>query len=227
MPRLWFMPFIFIALLPGLAVLAAWEVPISRAALPATETPTPTLTVIPTVGIQSPGTGKALQGNAAILGNTAVDGFTSATLYFGYTQDPTNTWFFIQSFDQPVANGMLAQWDTTTITDGAYDLKLSVLLQDGNKVDKIIRAVRVRNYTPIETDTPTPVTPSATPLPGAPTSTPTRTPTPILPTGTPLPTNPAQLSTAAVMDSLGKGALLVFGLFAILGLYVLLRQRRG
>jgi len=225
MLRLWLLSLMTMLILPGMSVLAAWQAPLSRVNARQTGTPTPTPT--PIVSIQSPAAGKALQGNVAILGNTAVEDFASANLYFGYTQDPTGTWFLIQSFDQPIANGALAQWDTTTITDGTYDLKLSVLLRDGDQVDKIIPALRVRNYTAIETDTPTPVTPTATPLPGAPTSTPTRSPTPILPTGTPLPANPAQLSTMALMDSLGKGALLVFGLFAVLGLYVLLRQRRS
>lgn len=224
MPRFWLFPLLLIFLLPGAEVLAAQGAPSSRQRALASETPTPTAT--PSVSIESPAAGQALQGSVAILGNTAVEGFASAELSFGYTQDSTGTWFLIQSYDQPIANGTLAQWDTTTISDGGYDLKLSVTLHDGRKSEKTTRGLRVRNYTAIETDTPTPVTPSATPLPGAPTSTPTRTPTPILPTGTPLPTNPAQLSTTALTDSLGKGALAVFGLFATLGLYALVRHRR-
>lgn len=224
MLRLWLFPLLFAFLLPGVAGLAhpGALLPVLKAR--ASETPTPTAT--PSVNIQSPVAGQALQGSVAILGNTAVEGFASAELYFGYAQDSTNTWFLIQSYDQPITNGTLAQWDTTTISDGSYDLKLAVTLQDGKKSEKITRGVRVRNYTAIETDTPTPVTPTSTPLPGAPTSTPTRTPTPVLPTGTPLPTNPAQLSPSALEDSLGKGALAVFGLFAVLGLYALARQRR-
>jgi hypothetical protein len=132
-------------------------------------------------------------GNIEVSVNTAVEGFVSAELLFGYTNNPTNTWFLISQSDAPIENGVLTNWDTTVISDGNYDLKLTVSLQDSTQISTVIPGVRVRNYSPIEPDTPTPITPTLTQVPGdtpMPTITPTPTITPIPPTPTPLPTIP-------------------------------------
>ena len=88
----------------------------------------------------------------------------------------------------------------------------------------VVKGLRVRNYTPIETSTPTPVTPTATLLPG---ELPTATPTPPTyhhPHPTALPPNPAGLVPGDVAFSLGKGALGVAGFFALMGVYGLVRR---
>src|SRR5512143_2183563 len=72
----------------------------------ATATPVP-------VAILSPLPGQALQGNVSISGNTAIAGFRSAELDFGYSGDATNTWFLIAESEETVDNDVLAQWDTT------------------------------------------------------------------------------------------------------------------
>lgn len=183
-------------------------------------TPTPEL-----FGIQSPVPGQALQGNVDVLGNVEIDGFEYAEIVFGYSGDPTNTWFLIQHLPEPVAGTVLVTWDTTKITDGTYDLMLVVQRTDGNKMSHTIERLRVRNYTPVETNTPTPVTPTSTPLPGAlPTPTTTLTASP-QPTPTPLPTNPARLTSKDINQSLERGILAVFGLFTIAGLYLLIKKR--
>ena len=181
---------------------------------------------VPNLSIRSPEPGQALQGSVNILGNTAVPGFISAELAFAYASsanNPAKTWFLIIEMDQPVSDGTLAQWDTNTITDGNYDLRLRVKRQDGSQDEAIVSGVRVRNYTPVETDTPTPVTPTATTVPGN-TPVPSSTPTsPAKPTPTPLPTNPAEITSADVSASLGKGALAILGLFALMGIYALVK----
>lgn len=199
------------------------------------ETPTPSLTstasfsattpvasVTPELSIRSPVPGQAVQGSVSIEGSSTASGFLSAELSFAYTGDSTGTWFLIAETSQPVQEGVLAQWDTGAITDGDYDLRLRVTLADGSHVETTIRGLRVRNYTPIETDTPTPVTPTFTQLPG---ETPAVTPTPVvLPSSTPLPPNPAEVSGQDITLSLGKGALAILGLFALLGVYKLVRN---
>ncbi len=69
------------------------------------------------------------------------------------------------------------------------------------QITLIVPGLRVRNYTPIETDTPTPLPPSATSGPGTaaaaqpyPEHDPHPSATPLPPTPTPLPTNPAIIS---------------------------------
>jgi hypothetical protein len=198
----------------------------------ATPTPGVTPTAPPSLEILSPLAGQALQGSLAIRGTTDIPGFQSAELNFRYSHDLTRTWFLIQTMDEPVLQGSLAQWDTTTITDGNYDLRLLVSIADGSQKEIIVMGLRVRNYTPIETNTPTPVTPTATQQPGdtpIPTDTPTPTATDIPPTPTGLPQNPAQVNPADLAISLGKGVLVVVGLFALVGIYQVLGslRRRG
>jgi hypothetical protein len=167
----------------------------------------------------TPQPGDALQGVVTITGTSQVDGFASAEIAFSYTGDPTGTWFRIASDDQPVLNGTLAIWDTTSISDGVYDLRLQVLTADGKTLQAIVSGLRVRNYTPVETPTPTEVIPAATPLP---TSTPTPTP---FPTPSSLPQNPAVLSTREVSLGIGYGGLAAILLFLVLGLYLRMRRR--
>ncbi len=153
-----------------------------------TPTGTPTITPTPVqVSLISPIDGQAVQGKVIIQGNTAIEGFKFAELSFAYSGTPPLTWFLIHTSEQPVTNGILAEWDTSTITDGLYDLQLKVLLENGDVITTNVKKLRVRNYTPIETDTPTPITPTATQVPGdtpvpSATATPTETPVPPTPT---------------------------------------------
>jgi hypothetical protein len=195
-----------ISLILGLSLLAAERSALTVAAQAAAPV------------IVSPAEGDALQGAVGVSGTSQVDGFASAELAFAYHDDPTGTWFPISTSSQPVTDGLLGSWDTTAISDGTYDLRLRVLLVDGSHVDVTVPNLRVRNYTPVETPTPTAVIPEATPLP---TITPTPTP---FPTPTILPANPVVLSPASVTISLGAGGLITLVLFAILGIY--LRARR-
>ncbi len=183
----------------------------------------PAKTAEPGISISSPVPGQALQGNVTISGSSVAEGFVSSELAFAYSGDPTDTWFLIVEATQPVAGGSLAQWDTSTITDGNYNLRLRDMLQNGNHLEVIVPGLRVRNYTPMETDTPTPVTPTATRLPGE-TPVPSITPTiAVRPTSTPLPTNPAEVSRNDIAMSAGKGALAIVGLFALMAVYKLVK----
>ena len=214
--------FLWLLLMAG-AARAQQETPTasstSAASLSAT---TPTASVTPALSIHSPVTGQAVQGSVSIEGSSTASGFVSAELSFAYTGDSTGIWFLIAEASQPVQDGVLAQWDTGAITDGDYDLRMRVTLADGSHAETTIRGLRVRNYTPVETDTPTPVTPTLTQLPG---ETPAVTPTPVvLPSSTPLPPNPAEVSDQDITKSLGKGALAILGLFALMGVYWLVRN---
>jgi hypothetical protein len=195
-----------------------------------TPTPSQNLPVeTPQALVRSPGDGQAVIGTVEIIGNTDLPGFLSAELSFAYQENPTNTWFLISSSTEPVRNGTLAEWDTSTITDGSYDLRLVVSRQDGDDLIYTVKDIRVRNYTPIETNTPTPVTPTATPLPGdtpVPTSTPTPTETPIPPTPTRLPPNPIQVTGGDFANSLVQGVAIIAGAFVVIGIYASIRNLR-
>jgi hypothetical protein len=183
------------------------------------------------IGLTSPQTGEALQGVIAISGTTAIDGFLTAAVYFSYSQSEVNAWFLVQDNLEAVADGEIATWDTTTLTDGIYDLKLVVTLEDSSQKEVIIHQVRVRNYTQIETSTSTlqpaqdvvqsPTSPSSTSLTN-------QTNQLILNkvTSTPLPMNPAELTGEDLIRSLEVGGLIIVGLFLAGGVYLGWNKRK-
>jgi hypothetical protein len=175
--------------------------------------------------INSPQTGQTLQGTVSIEGNSAVDGFLSAQLQFAYADDPTGTWFLIQETDQPVQDGTLATWDTTTLTDGVYSLRLRVRLADGTSFETQVDDLRIVNTVP--TETPVAVAPTSAPtaLPTQPKPAPTSTGTPY-PTPTPLNANPVAVQPGMVYASLQNGALVILGLFVLFGLILGIRSRK-
>jgi hypothetical protein len=191
--------------------------------------PTPTASPTP-VGpaVLSPTQGQALQGSVPIVVNTSVDEFASVELTFSYAKNPTDTWFFIAETEQTASNAEIAEWDTTTLTDGNYTLRLAVTKRDGSQVTVTVPGLRIRNYTAIETATPTFPAPSATSAPGdtpMPTASLVPSPSPVRLTSTPLPPNPAQVSPRDLGLSMAQGALAVFAFFALFGLVLAVRRR--
>jgi len=181
--------------------------------------PTPASDLPPAVEISNPDIGQALQGVVAVTGNSAIPEFKNSELSFAYSNDPTGTWFLIGENQEPIENGVLAHWDTTTITDGDYQLRLVVYLASGQQHIASVAGLRVRNYSAVETETPTP---SPTPKPGntpEPTSTSTPTLTPIPPTATAVPPNPAILEPHDLYTNMARGALAVIGFFSLIGFY--------
>ena len=200
-------------------------------------TPAPAWTELPgTVppasgGISSPGKGAVLSGVVEIRG-TALSAWD---LSFSYTDDSTGTWFPLAQSADPVSAGTLATWDTTTISDGFYVLRLHVSAADAMQDFKV--NVRVGNYSSAETATSTPtVTPASTST-AVPVFTSTSTSlaeatiqatlTPVLsPTmSAPLPPNPATLNPQDVAVNFGKGALGVAALFVFFGLLLSLGRK--
>jgi hypothetical protein len=207
--------------LPGLNARAFQDEPPATAELTATP-----LSASPQV--LSPSPGQALQGNVPIMVFTAVQGLQAVELTFGYYKDSTQTWFPIFQGEQALENQALLEWDTGQISDGDYTLRLVVTLIDGTQQTVLVPGLRVRNYTPIETNTPEPILPTDTPPPqdtSTPTSAPLPTQTPPPPTSTALQTNPAELTTQDVYVSAGKGALGVACLFALGLLYNSIRTK--
>lgn len=180
----------------------------------------------PPVTITSPAPDELLRGQVTITGGVNVPSFLSAQLDFAYASNPTNTWFNIQAFSQLPADSTLAVWDTTSITDGDYILRLHVNLQDGT-VQEVIVPVKIGNDvlpTPTAEPTPTPKPETVlipTPFLIAASPTPTDLPRP---TPTALPTNPISLGQNQIYMSLGRGALVILGLFALAGLMVRVRR---
>lgn len=182
----------------------------------------------PPVTLTSPKTGDVLRGQVTITGTLAVPNFASAQLDFTYASNPTGKWFALQTLSQPAQDSALFTWDTTSITDGDYILRLQVFLTDGTSQEVTV-PVRIQNDTPIPTATPVPTatleefvsvqipTPFLLAASPTPTDVPRSTPTP-------LPANPVALSQNEIYASLGRGALVIIGLFVFSGIALRLRR---
>jgi hypothetical protein len=115
-------------------------------------------------------------------------------------------------------------WDTTSLTDGDYNLRLRVNLQDGAFIDAIVTDLKIRNQEiPTATSTPTELptfnnqTPTARIIP----------PTEIIlsfPSSTPLPPNPASITTDLIYKVFAQSALVVLVLFILFSLLIRFRK---
>ena len=151
----------------------AWK-PHGALAQSLVSTPSPSQPVPAVWGsISQPLDGASLRGSVVISGSAA----GAWSLSFSYLQSPVETWFPLAQSSVPLQTGSFATWDTSNLTDGLYNLKLSVLSASGNQA--IIVKVRVNNYSFVETDTATALpSPSSTLTPTATIAlTPTATPT--------------------------------------------------
>ena len=187
--------------------------------------------------ILAPSAGQSLRGQVSITGTTDIPNFASAELDFAYASDSTNTWFLIQAFSQPVADSAIATWDTTSIGDGDYILRLRVTLQDGSFQDATVK-VKVQNESTLPTIilTPAPTVTYApstfTPQASMPISTgivgavdsPTSTALPVFATPTALPSNPVAVQTNEIYAGIQQGALVIVGLFLFFGILIRLRR---
>ncbi len=172
--------------------------------------------------VDTPQPGDVLMGKVSIKGSTDVLDFQSAEVSFRYEADAGETWYLIQQSSDAVRDGTLAVWDTTTIADGTYALRVRVALSVNRNVEVVIPYLRVRNYSPVETATPgapheglqqpTEVKPTATAA--------------VYPTPTDLPDNPAQITPVRLGFSLVQGAAFTIVSFVLLGIYLVLRAIR-
>jgi len=181
------------------------------------------------VALTSPHADDILRGSIAITGTTDIPNFLSAQLDFKYVSSDAENWFTLQTSSQPTLDSALYTWDTTSITDGNYILRLQVFLTDGTSQEVTV-PISILNDSTIPTPT---VTPTSTPetifLGQVPTpfllaASPTPTDVP-RPTPTPLPVNPISLNQSEIYASLTRGALVIIGLFVFAG--ILLRLRRS
>ena len=184
----------------------------------------------PAVAITSPQPGETLRGPIEIQGRMDAPNFASAELAFTYTaaSDSGGSWFTIQTFPQPIAGPAIATWDTSSVTDGDYTLRLRVTLQDGTFQDALVTDLKIRNDEPLPTVPPTQTLadfnfPQLTETPAAPSE---QTPTPFVtyPTSTPLPVNPASLTTTDILTIFWQSALVILILFLFFSLILRLRK---
>lgn len=177
-----------------------------------------------TVSINSPQNGETLRGQIEIQGVMDVPNFSSAEIGFQFASDSADNWFSIQTFSQPIQNSTIAVWDTTSLTDGDYNLRLRVYLQDGTFQDVIVTDLKIRNQelpTATSTNVPLPQFNNQTPTPRI------IQPTEIIlsyPSATPLPMNPASITTSSIYKAFAQSALVVLILFILISFILRLRK---
>jgi hypothetical protein len=182
----------------------------------------------PPIAITSPAADEVLRGEVTIIGSTDIPNFASAQLDFKYASDAGDTWFPLAALSQPALDSPLYLWNTASITDGEYILRLRVTLTDGTFQEATV-PITIQNDAPLLT--PTPVftfTPESsigvqipTPFLLAASPTPTEVPRP---TPTALPPNPVALTQTAINSSLARGALVILGLFIFSSIILRLRN---
>ncbi len=174
------------------------------------------------VYILSPVKEDYLQGVVTVSGGMDVEGFLSYEVAFAYEGIPLTqqSWFSVRRDVNQVQKGVLALWDTTTITDGEYQLRVTVQLEGGKQVETVVRRLRVSNYSPI----PAAAAPGNQTTPKANLPALAEAPSPVE-----LPPNPAELTRddleAGIVSGLVGVLILLAGLGAYAGLRRLLRNK--
>jgi hypothetical protein len=198
------------------------------------------------VGAQAPGI-TSPRDNAVVVGAVVIEGTATHPelwkyeLY--YSPMATEAWVFIgQVHETPVISGQLEMWYTTTVPDGAYQLRLRVVRKDGNYDEYFVRNISVSNTVPTVTPTSeaTPTrAPTSTALPPTPTIVVEQ---PKLPTPTLQPTtngpavaeekvetkadhsSPSSLSIEGLSNAACYGGASAGGLFLLVVILALLRR---
>ncbi len=94
------------------------------------------------VNITSPDLFSEVSGTVEIKGTAAGDDFVSYRVLVGQGLNP-DEWIQVAEDNEPVTNGLLAEWDTSGLS-GLYAVQLQVVRSD-QKVDTAILQVTVRN----------------------------------------------------------------------------------
>lgn len=172
------------------------------------------------IRVTYPGVGDSVQGIVEITGTLSTSSFNYAEVFFAYAAVDNLNWFLIGRIDQPVTAGVIARWDTTTITDGVYQLKLRVHYRDESIEDININPVIVRNYSILSTNTP--IVEDDSSISNATMASPTSE----IVFATPLPDNPASTSSASLQRS-AKVGLIIAGvsLMFLFGIGLIRRRK--
>ncbi|PJF22304.1 MAG: hypothetical protein CUN56_06705 [Phototrophicales bacterium] len=161
-----------------------------RVGLPLPLNPAPTgecdvNTIPPNLVISSPGGGQSIQGSVQIIGQVSAPDL--ARYEVQYAPAGTENWVTITTATtpQPNANSVLATWDTSSVPNGNYTLRVVMYANNafGGSISRRVD-VSVFNLQPTATPLPT-----ATPAPLiVPTDAPPASPLPFDPVGNPTPT---------------------------------------
>lgn len=102
--------------------------------------------------LTAPLEGAILSGRVPISGSATHPEFRRYELAFGYSPNPTDTWFSIQDpATTQIINDVLGNWDTAGLADGLYTIRLRVYYSERDFLETVVRNVRVQNVQPSAT----------------------------------------------------------------------------
>ncbi len=177
------------------------------------------------VRIQTPVEGNTLQGKVEIIGTVTGTGFQSAEISFRYQETQSQSWFVIAKTSSAVVDDLIATWDTSTIADGVYQMRVLVVFDDGREQEKIIDNLNVRNYTPfdpIKTEDPQV---QSTLLDQTPIIRMESTPT-LRSSPTPMPGNEMTITQSQFINTAIQGAILGILFLLVIALFIIIRRRK-
>ncbi len=103
--------------------------------------------VLPDVNILHPPIFSYVRGKVALRGSAAGEDFASYSLQAGQGLNPRNWQQIGEESTAPVQDGTLGRWDTTSLEDGLYAVRLTVLRSD-QRLDTAVIQVTVDNTPP-------------------------------------------------------------------------------
>jgi hypothetical protein len=187
-------------------------------------------TIAPSIFIQSPREGQALQGVETIEGKIRGDGLLEGKVSFSYAGQSggdETTWFFIADIEPEVEDSSQASfkinWDTSQITDGNYDLRVVARYRGGGAIFELVPNIRIRNLSAVETPTPGPAPVGETQAPTEPAA----SPVPVRDAPTALPPNPVVLESESLFRTWRGVGIGVAVLFLLGGIYWFIQNRSG
>ncbi len=119
------------------------------------------------VALTAPGESATVRGNVEIQGSASIAEFLFYKVEYSTSANPERWNAVSTTYREPVVNGRLDVWNTATVRDGVYNLKLTVVDRRSQEVCRVtVRQIQVANRTtPTSTASPTG---SPTPLPTLP-----------------------------------------------------------
>jgi PKD repeat protein len=133
--------------------------PTSVVNLPPTNPPSqpPGQQVPVSIVILSPIPGNVVAGNIQVLGSAMHPQFLQYQLEYGPDPNPGNLWYAATGpIQQPVMNNLLGIWNTGTVQDGTYQLRLRVFLRDATSLSTVVNNIRIQNRVPTQVPSATP-----------------------------------------------------------------------
>jgi len=85
----------------------------------------------PSAQLSSPGLNQVVRNLVQVQGTAQIQDFDYYKFEFRAAGSESE-WAFLQRHDQPVAGGMLGNWDVSMLPNGEYEFQLVVVRKDGN-----------------------------------------------------------------------------------------------